>query len=108
MKQHLVPRRAAVLGLVDAARAVRLESLADCGDPHDIVVARIDLDRADMARVVEADMVPGLAAVHGFVHAVAADHIAAQPVGARADINDVGVVPGDRDVADRRRSEGAV
>ena len=77
-EQRLRPRLAAVDGPVDATRPVRTEGVTDRGDVRDVGVGRMDADRADLLRVVEAEVGPGVAAVGGAVDAVAVGEVLAQ------------------------------
>ena len=63
--------------------------MAEGGDERDIGIARIDDDFADGARVAQADVLPGLAAVHGLVDAVALRDVAAQAGFSRADVQNI-------------------
>ena len=60
----------------------------------------MDDDFADVARVLQANVVPGLAAVVRTVDAVTEGDVAANAGFACADINDVGIGFRDRDAAD--------
>src|SRR5512132_2769459 len=75
--ENLLPRLAAVGGAEDAAFRVRAEGVADRRDQHDVRITRVDDDRADLARVLQPDVVPGLAAVGRFIYAVAVGVVAA-------------------------------
>src|SRR5262249_21968385 len=97
---HLRPGLAAVGGLVDAALLVRRPEVAQRRDVHDVGVLRVDDDAADVARLLETDVLPGLAAVGGLVHAVAPRDAVARVVLAGADPHDVGVGRRHRDGTD--------
>ena len=67
--EDLLPRRAAVRRLEQPPLLVRAPQVADRADVGDIGVARIDLDSADVARVLEADVRPRPPRVRGPEHA---------------------------------------
>src|SRR5262249_6728781 len=71
------------------------------GDVDDVGVARVDQDFADVLGVLEADVLPGLAAVVGAVDAVAVGDAALAVVLPRTDPDDVRVLRVEGDVADR-------
>ena len=84
-----VPRLAAVDRLVEAAVGVRPVQPAEDADVSDVRVLRVDRDRADLVRILEADVLPRLAAVDGLVHAVAEGDAVARVGLAGADVEDV-------------------
>ena len=99
--EHLAPRFAAIGGFENAALRVLGIRAAKRGDHYDIGVARIDPQVADVLGVFEADVLPGLAGVGGFVHAVAhVDGAAHHADVAGADVDDVGLRWRDRHGAD--------
>ncbi len=106
--EHTLPVATAIDRLVDAALFVCIERLADRRYPYDVVIRRVDLDRADLPDILEPDVLPAHAAIDRLVHALAGDDVAAQTVGAGADVDDVRVVLRDADVADRGRVEKPV
>src|SRR5262249_52237830 len=71
------------------------------GDVDGAGVARVEEDLADVLGLLQADLVPGLAAVDGFVDAVAVADRALAVVLAGAYPDDVGVLRVQGDVADR-------
>src|SRR5262249_54852734 len=78
------------------------------GHEQDVRVARIDDHLADLPRVVETEMRPGLAGVAGSVHTVAVRDLRPHVRLAGADIDDVGIRRGDGNRAnggDRLRVE---
>src|SRR5205807_1562520 len=98
--QHLVPGLAAVAGAEDAALGVGPVGVAEHGDEHPVRVARVDQHGPDLLAVAQADVLPGLAAVGRFVHAVADRQVRPLQALAAADVNHVGVRRGDGQGAD--------
>ena len=107
-EQRLLPRLAAVSGLVDAALGVRPERRAQRREPDDVGVGRVHDDAANLAGVLEAHELPGAAGVDGLVDAAADDHVAADRGAPGADPDDVRVGLGDVDRADRSGFDLAV
>ena len=68
-------------------------------------LVRVDRDAGDVARLGQAQVAPGLAAVVGLVDAVAVRDVAADAGLARAGVDDVRIGVGDRDRADRGGEE---
>src|SRR6185312_6113741 len=62
-KQHLVPGLATVPRAEDAAFGVVREGVADGRHIDDVGIGRIDVYRGDLARVAQADVLPGLAGI---------------------------------------------
>jgi len=89
--QRLGPGGAAVLGLVQAAVAAGAPGGAFGGHVDHSGVARVDGDHPDVAGFLQTHVLPALAAVDGFVHAVAVADGALVVVLAGADPDDVGV-----------------
>jgi len=61
----------------------------------------MDDDLADVARVLQSNVVPSLAAVVRTIDAIAEGDVAANAGFTGADINYIGIGVGDRDAADR-------
>jgi hypothetical protein len=97
------PGPAAVDGFEDAAVGVLAPRLAHRRDPGDVGIARVENDAVNALGLVEAVVLPGLAAVDGFVDAVADGHGVARIAFTRADPDDVGTGLEDRHRADRGR-----
>src|SRR5205807_6734310 len=97
------PGLAAVGRLVQAALLVRAPDVAEGGDIDDVGVGGVDDDAADVLRVPQAHVLPGLAAVGRFVDAVAPGDAVAGVGLAGADPDHVGVRFGDGHVAERNR-----
>ena len=57
-EQHLLPGRAAVDALEDAALLVRAEGVTERRDPDDVGIVGMDADLADVAGVFESDVGP--------------------------------------------------
>src|SRR5438132_1325431 len=70
-KQHLLPRLAAVGRLEETAFLVGAVEPAERADVDDVGVLRMDDDTADLEALLEAHVLPRLAAVHRLVNAVA-------------------------------------
>src|SRR5262249_20718413 len=110
------PGLAAVAGLVQAALPVRPPEAAQGGHIGDVRVFRVDGDAADVARLLDAEVLPGLAAVGGAIGPVAPGDAVARVALAGADPDDVRVGRGHGDGADAqgrlvvedRRPGGAV
>src|SRR5438046_677124 len=96
---------------VRAERAAGLALLVDVSlgrDQHEVRVARIDQDRGDLSRAVEAQVLPGLAGIDRLVDAVAFVDAAAGDQVAHADVDHVSVGGGDFEGADRGRGGDVV
>ena len=94
------PAVAAVFAAIEAALpACRPEGTLG-RDEHDVPVARIDQDLADVFRGCEAHVLPCAAAVPAPVDPVAPRHVPPAHVFARADPHNVGIGRVDGDVAD--------
>ncbi len=89
--QNFSPGVAAIGRAENAAFVIWAVGVAESGDEHGIRVFRIDDDPADLTRVLQADVGPGLAAIGGFVNAVAAREIRANIRFARAGVENVWV-----------------
>ena len=99
--QHLPPRLACVDRLVDAALASGPEERPGRRHEDDVVRARVDHDAVDVLRRAQADVRVRLAAVGGFVDAVAPRCALAVVRLARADPDEVRVALRDGEIADR-------
>src|SRR5258708_3195211 len=75
--------------------------MAFCSDEDAIRIFGIDEDGGDLLRVAQAEMLPGLAAVAGFVNAVAGREIWALETFAAPDVQNIGVGWRDGNRADR-------
>src|SRR5688572_12629546 len=73
--------------------------MADRGDVDLLRVTWVDDDARDVARVGEAEVLPGLAAVGGLVDAIAERDRVADVGFARADVDHVGIPGFEREVA---------
>ena len=94
------PALAAVAGAEHAAFRVRSEQVPERRDQHDIRIARVDEDLADVARALEADVTPALAAVARAVDAVAGGDVVARVRLAGADVEDARIRRRNRERAD--------
>src|SRR5262249_5223001 len=106
--EHLAPGLTAIFGLEDAALLVRPPGVAERRDPRDVRPGGMDQDVADVARVAQADVAPGAAAVAGAVDAVAVRDVAADGGLAGAGVEDARLRGRDGDRADGGGAEGAV
>ena len=97
---NFLPALAAVASAENATFGVFAVSMPESGNEGDIRIRGVDDDFADVARVLQANVVPGLAAVVRTVDAVTEGDVAANAGFACADINDVGIGFRDRDAAD--------
>ncbi len=75
--------------------------MAQRANVDDVGILRIDDDAADLPRVVQADVLPGLSAVGGFVDSVARAESGANVGFAGAGIDDVGIRRRNFQCADR-------
>ncbi len=94
---------AAVDGAEDATLVVRTVGMAEHGHEQAVGIFGIDEDGRDLLAVAQTEMLPRLAAVGRFVHAVADGKIGPLQTFAAADIDDVGI--GGRD---GERADGSV
>ena len=92
--KNLGPGPAAVGAAKDSAFIIGSERVADGGDHDDVRIGGIDDDRPDLARVLEANIGPGLAPVCRAIDPIAPSDIAAQGPLARAHIDNVGSAGG--------------
>ena len=89
--EHLPPGVSAVRRAVHAALRVGSVGVTERHHINRVRIPRIDADRPNLPRVAQADISPGLAAVHGLVDAVADSKIGPDVGLAGAHINHVGV-----------------
>src|ERR1035441_10366347 len=102
LEQNFLPGLAAIGSAKDAALGVRTKCVSEGGDKSDVRIARVDDDRTDVARVLEADIRPGAAGVGGFVNSITVRDIAAKAGFAASRVQYVGIGVRHRDGADRR------
>ena len=93
--------RAAITGAEHAALRIRSIRMAERGDIGEIGVVRGDQDAADLLRIIEADLRPGLSSIARAVHAVTLRDIRTHVGLAAADVDDIGVGGGNGEGADR-------
>src|SRR6266508_901841 len=98
--QNLRPCLAAVRGLVEAALVAVAPKLARSADVDRVRVARVYQNLCDAFGFLQSDVGPVLAAVRGFVDAVANRDAVARPRLARANPDHFGVLRINRDRAD--------
>src|SRR5688572_27993292 len=94
--EHAGPGAAAIPRTIQAAVSARRPERPLRGDIHDIGVARIDRDLADVLRLLQACPAPGFSAVFALVHTVAEPDAALRRVltGAHPDHSRVARVDG--------------
>ena len=103
-EQGVLPGLAAVLAAEHAPLLLRAGRAAERADQHEILIGRMDDDRADAARLRQAHLRPRLAGVGGLVDAVAHHvHVADGPGLAGAGPHDVRIARRDSERADRLR-----
>jgi hypothetical protein len=90
-EQHFLPRLSTVGRLEDAALGVRLERIADRGDPRDVRIRRVNAHGADLTGVVQSGKAPRLSGVGRFVDTASCRDIATNVVGPGAEVDDIGV-----------------
>ena len=88
-EQNLAPGLSTVRGFEDAPLSIRFESVALRRDPNDVRIRRMNANRSNLARIVEADELPRLPAIGRFVYATSGRDVAAHIVGPRAEIDHV-------------------
>ena len=101
-EQYFLPGLAAIPGAEDAALGVGAVGVAERRNVDQVGIGGVHANARDRLRIGEAHVLPGLAGVDGFVHAVALHDVAAQFGFAHADVDHVGIGFGDRHGADRR------
>src|SRR5207248_1417623 len=106
--EHLLPRPATVARSEHAALGVAPVRVPECRDILGIGVARVHADPADVPRVIQAQMRPGLSRVGRAIHAVTVRDVAANAALAHPDVDHVRVRLRDADAADGRAFEKAV
>ena len=104
-EEHLLPSRAAVGRAIDAALLVRAKEMPERRRINDVRILRMDAHASDMPAIRETDVLPRLARIHRFPHAVAVRHVAAHGLLAGADIDHARVGFAHRDGADRPAEE---
>src|SRR6266700_2455203 len=98
--ENFLPGFAAIAGAENAALGVFAVGMAESGDEHDVGICGMDDELADVTRVFQAEVVPGLAAVVGTINTIAEGNVAANAGFAGTDINYVGIGVRDGDAAD--------
>ena len=89
--EHALPVIAAVGGLVDAALVVGPVGVAQHADVQGLCIRRVNENAADLARIVEADVLPGCSSVVAAIHAVAGGEIGADVGLACAHVDHLGI-----------------
>src|SRR5207245_2254853 len=98
----LFPGLAAVPRPEDATLWVRAVGVAESRNENDVRIRGVNNERADVARIFQADVGPRFAGVGGFINAVAERNVAADAGFAGADVNDIGIGIGNVNGADGR------
>src|SRR5206468_7259378 len=75
--QYLLPGRSAVDGAIDATIRVRSVDVPQGRYVNTVRIRRVHHDSSDLTRGGEADISPGLARVHGLIHACTVGVLAA-------------------------------
>src|SRR5215467_11093524 len=88
-KEDPLPGFAAIGCSKDPSLRLRSVAVTDSRDKHDVRIVWIDYDAGDSTRLVETRVGPCLAAVSGFVDAIADRDVAANEALARASPDDV-------------------
>src|SRR5262249_4833617 len=65
-EQHLLPGGAAVFASIDAALLIRPIKMSERSGIYCIRIARVDANARDMTRVLESDVLPGVAGIVRF------------------------------------------
>jgi len=104
--ERLLPRLAAVGAAIQPALFRVRVDVALRGDEDEVRIVRINKDGGDLLRLVEPQVLPGLAGVHRLVDAVPFVDPAAGNQVPHADVDDVGVRLGHRDVVDAAAHTG--
>src|SRR5258708_7001614 len=89
--EDLLPGLAAIGGAEDTALGVRSIGMAESSYEDYVWVAGVDDDLADGTAVAQSNVLPGLAAVEGFVDSIAVRNVAAYAGFARADVDGVAI-----------------
>src|SRR5205085_10504486 len=100
-EEDLLPRRAAILRAVHAARGVGAPDVPEHRDVDEIRIRRMHHDVADLPGVFKADLLPRTTGVSRLPHSVAVADVAANRILAAAYIYDVRIRRRDGDRADR-------
>src|SRR5579884_370459 len=100
LEEDLLPRLAAIRGLVDAALRVGAPDVAERGHIDDVRIRRIDLDAGNVLGGFQTDVLPGLAAVRALVDTISCGDVAADVALAHAGVDHVGIGGADGDGAD--------
>ncbi len=89
--EHLRPRLASIGSAEEAALGIGAKGVAHGGDQDRVRVARMHNHAADVPRIAQPDVLPGLAGIGGFVDSVTVGDVAAQAGLAAAHVDGVGV-----------------
>ena len=90
-EQDPLPGGAAVPGPENAPLVIGSEGMSQRGHVHHIGICRIDADPRDRLGIGQPQVLPTLAAIDGFVYAVALHDAAAQLGFAHSEVHDVGI-----------------
>jgi len=96
------PTRATIARLEDAPLGIRAVGMPQSGDIHDVGTLGIDDNLADLPRVAETEVRPGLAAIGGLVDAIARGKIGTDVGLACAHVDHLGIRPSHGEGTDRR------
>src|SRR5437588_6096141 len=77
-EEDLLPGLAAIARAIDSALLIRSMSMAQCRDVHEIRVRRMDTHLADLTRVFQSQVHPGLACIGCLIDAVAVGDVSTE------------------------------
>ena len=89
--QNTLPDLAPIGGAIDAPLFIGTEDMAEGGDIDEIRILRMNQHLADLAAVLEADVLPGLSGIDGLVDSIAMREVAARAAFAHAGVDDIAV-----------------
>ena len=98
--KNLFPGFATIKRTENAALSIWTIGVPKRGDQNAVRILGVDNQLADGARIAQADVLPGLAAVNRFVNAVTMGCVAANAPFARSDVDDVRIGRRNRQAAD--------
>ena len=98
--KHLLPGLSAIERAINSALSVRAVRMSHGRYKHTIRIVRIDEDGADLLRVTQSKVLPGLAGIGGFVDSISYREIGPAQSFAAAHVNDVRIRRCDRQSPD--------
>src|SRR6266545_4920840 len=100
-EEDFLPGPAAVSRAKDSAVGIASPDVAERGNVDEVRIFRMDAHARDLVRALQSDVLPGLTAVGGLVHAVAVRDVAADGRLPHPRVDHVGIRLRDPDRADR-------